>query len=69
MMRVSYPPLLRVEAAKAALPFCHRSKHKEPATTKDRGPLRSIARPDGVAKDEVALDRLANDAARRPTID
>ena len=33
----SYPPLLRVEAAKAALPFCHRSKDDEISTDDDTG--------------------------------
>ena len=31
----SYPPEVRFEAAKAALPFCHRPKDKEPATEDD----------------------------------
>jgi hypothetical protein len=38
----SYPPSLRVEAAKGALPFCHRSKDKEPATEDTN--LRDVAR-------------------------
>jgi len=33
--RPNNPPEVRFEAAKAALPFCHRPKDKEPATEDD----------------------------------
>ena len=35
MRNESYSPKIRFKAAKAALPFCHRPKDKEPATEDD----------------------------------